>query len=445
MMRVCVFFVFVLVPLVCGAACPDGQTAYLGPVQDGYAKNFNGQCVPLCNSGMTMINTSVGAAYPLFAQKNTSPALHVQAGDNVCYADLVSGDGSGINIAYDGNIYHTNVFAECPVSYNLSYSCGSSAFGTPPDASVVAWGDLFAPPGNRGYCVRPSFVFGGWKIDNTTYSPNTYYGYLFKSDKTAVPIWNSASYGIAYTCGNCDMPYVLGSATSYLSATSEKSVTVSGSAPAGCANYLNAQLQGYKIQYADGTDTGDTVAAGGTFTYKYDDNIRLSPIWGNLGTRNVYNVSYSCGTGATGTAPDGRAVDYMGLFFPGSDYGTCKRSGYYASGWKIDSTSFSSSGYGTYSYNANKTISVNWVPVPTPSYAAAYVCNNGSTNSSYLSVRTGSSYTPSTTVCTAPADKVFAGYEIQYADGASTGDSVASGASFTFNYDDNIRLSALWE
>lgn len=594
-------------------AVPICGDAIAIPFRDGYAKNASGKCMPLCTAGGTKINTSLGAWYPLFAEKNTSPSLFVKLGDSVCYADLVSGSDSGINVRFNDNVYHTNAFTGCPASFNLSYDCGDGAIaGAVPDTREIEWGKLFFVDANVSACYRPGYIFNGWSSGGTSYPANKYYQYSAESDTVLKPSWTAASYGIAYTCGLCDAPFITGVSNQYISATAGQSITVlnappsacknvqdatflgfkiqsadgtdtgktvapgetfifdydenlrlaarwrenpqtftltyscgddatgtppdsrtvdyqklfnagpelgtchrpghyvsnwnienksipwggygiyefdsdetivpewtamtygipytcgrtcempfaQGSTnkylsgkygdtitvlselPSGCVNYAGGSLQGYKIYDSMGVDTGDTVPLGGTFTFVYDDNIRLVPYFSGVDTRPRYTLSYSCGDDATGTPPDSRLVKYKGLIMLGADVGTCNRPGYYLS-WNIGDKSFANiSGYTEYTYTDDETMVPEWTAM---TYGAAYVCNNGKTTTSYLSVQSGVEYTPSTTVCTAPTDKTFAGYAVQSADGTDTGDRIGVGESFIFNYDENIRLSAMWE
>ncbi|MDW2958706.1 MAG: hypothetical protein R8M37_02760, partial [Alphaproteobacteria bacterium] len=117
-------------------------------------------------------------------------------------------------------------------------------------------------------------------------------------------------------------------------------------------------------------------------------------------------------------------------------------AGYYISGWKIDSNSLKNGGYYNYTYKTDKTMIAQWTANP---YGGAYLCNNGTSNSSYITATYGGSVTPSTTVCTAASGATFAGYKILDVWGNDTGDVVASGASFTWTYPYNIRLQAIWE
>ncbi len=64
-------------------------------------------CTALCGIGINRIKNNTGIDIPLFATKNTSPALAVGDKDSVCYADLVEGRMTNtINIQYKDRFYH---------------------------------------------------------------------------------------------------------------------------------------------------------------------------------------------------------------------------------------------------------------------------------------------------------------------------------------------------
>ncbi len=76
-------------------SCPVGATSPEGSsspdacqCDDGFVLNALGACSPLCDAGMTMLRTSAGLVAPIFATKNTVPAMVVKNGENVCYVDL---------------------------------------------------------------------------------------------------------------------------------------------------------------------------------------------------------------------------------------------------------------------------------------------------------------------------------------------------------------------
>lgn len=62
----------------------------------------------LCGAGIDKIKTSTGIVVPLYADKYTTPSVHVRYNDTVCYADLEPGNVAGtINIKFNGDVYHT--------------------------------------------------------------------------------------------------------------------------------------------------------------------------------------------------------------------------------------------------------------------------------------------------------------------------------------------------
>ena len=155
-----------------------------------------------------------------------------------------------------------------------------------------------------------------------------------------------------------------------------------------------------------------------------------------------YELSYSCGGGATGTPAESRTVMYGNLYTPGADIGSCARNGHIFNGWKMESYSRAVSEYYPYTYAKNRQLVAQWT---IPQYAAVYICNNDTISSEVLSGYYYSTYTPKTDVCSAPKGKSFAGYAIQDAYGQDTGVVVLPGKSFRWTYDGNIRLSALWQ
>ena len=617
MRRLVFYFGGIFIPFMARGACPDGYTAYLGPA-GGLVRNANGECSELCGAGITSLNTSTGYKFDLFASKNTSHAIHVKSGDTVCYADLISGASTGtMNLSLDGVTYHANADSGqvCPVTYNLSYSCGDGATGTPPESREMSWGDLYNCPDSAESCRNPGYSFDGWTIDSTALTKGNVYNYKYTTDKTMTAKWTANSYGVPYICNYCaggtyaateyenikygsnfttksapsctnpfnqtlqyyavldawgddtgqrinpgasatwtwpgnirlkamwsepemvapDAPvrytlsyscgdgatgtppeshsvgYKLGYYAPYDAGTCRKpgyylsgwkidstsltkgslytysyaadktmvaqwsvnsygapilcnycadstyvsSIYTSGKYDSNftptdspsCTNPYNMKLDSYQVNDVYGDSTGESLTPGTSTKWKWAGNIQLRAKWSG-GAQTIpdapteYTLSYSCGDGATGTPPESHSVGYKLGYYAPYDAGTCRKPGYYLSGWKIDSTSLTKGSLYTYSYTADKTMVAQW---SVNSYGAAYVCNNGTTVSTYLSGKYGSSYTPSTTVCTAADGATFAGWRVLDVLGNDTGDTVASGASFTWNYPHNIRLQAIWE
>lgn len=99
--------------------------------------------------------------------------------------------------------------------------------------------------------------------------------------------------------------------------------------------------------------------------------------------------------GATGTPPESKEVAYGELYTAPYDSGSCKKPGYYISGWKIDSTSRTNGYYYNYTYSTDKTMVAQWTA---NKYGGAYLCNNGASSNSYVSATYGDTVTPSATV-----------------------------------------------
>ncbi len=61
-----------------------------------------------CEMGFSMIRTSTGLTIPLWAEKYTTPAIHVAYNGGVCYAKLEPGNtAETLNVSYGGAIFHT--------------------------------------------------------------------------------------------------------------------------------------------------------------------------------------------------------------------------------------------------------------------------------------------------------------------------------------------------
>ena len=69
---------------------------------------YNGICMTDCGAGFSKIKTSTGLEFPIFTNQPTTPALHFQYNDTMCYAPLEVGNGGtgSMNININGEIYH---------------------------------------------------------------------------------------------------------------------------------------------------------------------------------------------------------------------------------------------------------------------------------------------------------------------------------------------------
>ena len=74
----------------------------------GYNKTYTGACSQMCTAGVTSLRTSTNVSVPLYAVKQTTPAINIKMpSGTVCYGNLVSGTGDGINVKYGNTLYHT--------------------------------------------------------------------------------------------------------------------------------------------------------------------------------------------------------------------------------------------------------------------------------------------------------------------------------------------------
>lgn len=75
----------------------------------GYLINHDAsKCDQLCKMGVSTLKTSTGITVPLYAQKRTTPSINIKINNNVCYADLMTGQSNNaINLVYNNQIYHT--------------------------------------------------------------------------------------------------------------------------------------------------------------------------------------------------------------------------------------------------------------------------------------------------------------------------------------------------
>ena len=76
----------------------------------GYALTSSNTCEQLCTAGVTGLHTSTGLVFNLYANKQTSPAIHIMPdGTNtVCYTSLAPGAANNaVNVEFNGAIYHS--------------------------------------------------------------------------------------------------------------------------------------------------------------------------------------------------------------------------------------------------------------------------------------------------------------------------------------------------
>ena len=73
----------------------------------GHSLTSSYVCAAMCAAGVTKIRTG-NVTVPLYATKQTSPALHIRVGNQVCYGSLGANKAAtAVNLNYGGNTYHT--------------------------------------------------------------------------------------------------------------------------------------------------------------------------------------------------------------------------------------------------------------------------------------------------------------------------------------------------
>lgn len=66
-----------------------------------------GTCANTCNAGVSMLKTSTGLGWTLYSAAQTTPAINIRVGEDVCYVNLVPGVSSGtINVKLNDKSYH---------------------------------------------------------------------------------------------------------------------------------------------------------------------------------------------------------------------------------------------------------------------------------------------------------------------------------------------------
>lgn len=442
MRRYLVFVVCFCIPYVGYGECPVGYTAFMGPGTD-LVRDANGNCSQVCGADITTLATSNGYNFDLFATKNTSRAISIKFGETVCYADLIDGTTTGtINVQYGDRVYHTNPSYGylCPSRYTLTYDCADDAVGTAPEAREINWGDLYSPPYDAKLCRRPGYSFNGWSIDSQPLTQGKVYAYEYDTDKTMVAQWVANMYGGPVLCNYC--PGSTYTNSTYISGTFNDEFTPLASL--SCTNPANQTLMYYRVLDAWGNDTGEVVYPGEATTWVWPGNIRLNAVWSDSSYEQLptYTLSYSCGDGAQGTPPESREMRYNIFYIAPYSAGTCTKQGHYLKGWKIDSTSLTKGSVYNYKYTTDKTMVAQWAK---NTYGGAYLCNNGTDSTDYLSATYGSTETVSETACDNGDGASPVGWQILDAWGNDTGDFIGGGSTFTWNYPYNIQLLAVWE
>lgn len=424
------------------ATCPTGYTPSLAPEKPGYGMDSRGRCVELCPvENMNILNTSAGFTANVFATKNTTPALVVGMVGATCYVDLVpnssSGANAGINVLYNGVKYHAPAANACYETYRLTYDCGAGASGDEPESVDLHWGELFPTPyaGVNNSCRRPGYFLAGWDVNGTVSPVGGGAPYTYDSDNTATARWSPREYTGFYDCGVCTYGYTYQPSTAISKTLTTKFGDSTRIESITCANDDGLTIEGYGIYSPDG-ELGATVQPGQSFEWKFPYDAYIAPIYAESMVSRVSNATFSCGDGATGTAPAARRMRYGELIFAPTFFSDCKKTGYYIDGILADgNVGGSASAVGPYPAGRDTVATPNWVPID---YTVFYDCSN---------VQSGTVSTTQTAHygdAVVASDVCGAGVTYRIGLGADTDtDTVTAGNTFLFKYTTNIVLTAI--
>ena len=89
-----------------GAGTPDvGNCPWV--CDSGYGQTDDGQCLELCGAGVTKLHVG-NLAFNVYANKHTTPALHIKYNNTICYVSVASGtDTNTLHFQYQDTTYHT--------------------------------------------------------------------------------------------------------------------------------------------------------------------------------------------------------------------------------------------------------------------------------------------------------------------------------------------------
>ncbi|MBQ6736349.1 MAG: hypothetical protein IJQ90_02575 [Alphaproteobacteria bacterium] len=143
----------------------------------------------------------------------TSPVTIYAAWAADCPATMVNGSCT-LDISTNGAVDYTatcntgyawdwTTFNCEPLEYSISYQCGHTQYGNPPDPQTgIRYGASVMPQENT--CDRASWTFDGWLVSNTSNDikqPGTPFVWEYDQDKQFTAQWvNNNIYTITYDC-----------------------------------------------------------------------------------------------------------------------------------------------------------------------------------------------------------------------------------------------------
>ena len=273
-------------------------------------------------------------------------AISISIGDNKAFDKADNGNDS---VVLNTNVYINTIFT-------VKYSCGTGATGTAPSNQTVDYGDTIHIQNGAGSCSKAGHTFSNWTSvgqngtgtanwnnwEGTWSYINGQYG-ITDNQITLTASWTPITYTVKYSCGTG----ATGTAPSNQTVKYGNTIHIENGA--GNCSKAGHTFSNWTSAGQNGTGTANWKNWEGTWSYingQYgiaNNQITLTASW----TPITYTVKYSCGTGATGTAPSNQTVKYGNTIHIENGAGNCSKAGHTFSNW----TSAGQNGTGTANWN----------------------------------------------------------------------------------------------
>lgn len=261
--------------------------------------------------------------------------------------------------------------------YNITYDCNGGT-GTAPATDTVDYTNRNTVRPAANTCTAPTGQrFTGWQIGNTgtILQPNQYGGsnalWPYAQNINLRAQWEPDTYSLTWGCGD-------GTGTpsgASFPTTIDYGETLTFPANTVCTAPTGYEFAGWTIDI-----NATTYQPNGTFTWNLTSGSEINASF----TPVKVDITYSCGTGATGTAPAAQNnIDY-GSQVQLRALGSCAKTGHSATKWVVSNTSpVASYDFGAtvsaWNYAENKTLTPNW---SAETYTITYELNGGTQASS---------------------------------------------------------------
>ena len=281
-------------------------------------------------------------------------------------------------------------------SYDITYDCNGGT-GNAPAADTVNYTNRNTARPAANTCTAPTgHHFTGWQVGTTStvLQPGQYGGsnalWPYTQNITLRAQWEADTYNLTWGCGDgTGTP----SGASYPT-TIDYGETLTFPANTACTAPTGHTFGGWAVDV-----NTTTYQPNGTLTWNYTSGSEINAVFNPI----KVNITYSCGTGASGTAPAAQNnIDY-GSQVTLRTLGNCAMTGFYATRWLVSNTSPTDNyEFGAtvdhWNYTENKNLVPNWTA---QSYNIIYKDEDGET---VLTGLTPSSYTygTSTTINAVP-------------------------------------------